>query len=246
MWGPWPLGPPSSDALVWRDWWSLGHRPWWCKPWWGCECSRLLYLHDGGCYHENFNGDDSNGGYDEIVIDPGTTEGDASNDFNNDDFNEGIDDDFGQDNVDPGHHIDPDDEVDPETDVESENDDCDLDNDVELDNNNDDQNENGGYNNEGGVSSKDHSLYHGAPISYRVMILLLAYAVWHKLTNKAITDLLYIIGLVCPQPNHCCSSLHKFKKYFSFMVLPSEFFYFCPSCLGLLDSLAITVCNSCK
>jgi len=106
---------------------------------------------------------------------------------------------------------------------------------------------NTGQDNEEEFSSEDYPLYHGAPISYRVMmILLLTYAVRHKLTNEAISDLLYIIGLVCPQPNYCCSSLHKFKKYFSFMVLPSEFFYYCPSCFGLIDSLATTVCTACQ
>ena len=79
------------------------------------------------------------------------------------------------------------------------------------------------------------------------MILLLTFAVQHKLTNEAISDdLLYISGLVCPQPNHCCSSLHKFKQYFSFMMLPAYLFYYCPSCFDLLDSLATTVCAACK
>jgi len=169
--------------------------------------------------------DVNNDGYGENdAYNCGTTK---SCDFSDDDYNQGMDDELDQDAIDPGFDNDQDDKVDLENDFQSGNEDYDLDNDADPDNNDDDpENSDDDRNANTGQDSKDEfsSDYHGAPISYRVlMILLLTYTVRHKLTNEAISDLLYIIGLVCPQPNYCCSSLHKFKKYFSFKVLPSEF-----------------------
>ena len=58
-------------------------------------------------------------------------------------------------------------------------------------------------------------LYPGASITVNVtMILLLAFAVRHKLTNEAISDLLYLINTICPKPNNTCKTLYNFKKFF--------------------------------
>jgi len=54
----------------------------------------------------------------------------------------------------------------------------------------------------------DEPLYTGAAITVGVvMTLLLAFIVCHKLTNEAISDLLYLIDLICPKPNRCCKTL---------------------------------------
>ena len=68
------------------------------------------------------------------------------------------------------------------------------------------------------------------------MILLLAFITRHNLTNEAISDLFYIINLICPKPNRCCKSSYKFKKYFSFMITPTSFCYYCPTCFSLIDT----------
>ena len=60
--------------------------------------------------------------------------------------------------------------------------------------------------------ANDTLLYAGASITVNVtMVLLLAFTVHHKLTNKAISDLLYLIRTICPQPNNTCT-LYKFRK----------------------------------
>ena len=52
---------------------------------------------------------------------------------------------------------------------------------------------------EDNISEDDFPLYPGASISFKVtMILLLAFITQHNLTNEAISDLLYIINLICP------------------------------------------------
>ena len=78
------------------------------------------------------------------------------------------------------------------------------------------------------------------------MMLLLAFSIWHNLINEAISDLLYIINLMCPKPNRCCKSLYRFKKYFSFMVIPASFCYYCPTCFSLIDITINTICSVCK
>ena len=39
---------------------------------------------------------------------------------------------------------------------------------------------------------------------------------------------------------------YKFKKYFSFMVIPASFCYYCPSCFTLIDTTINTICAVCK
>ena len=99
--------------------------------------------------------------------------------------------------------------------------------------------------NEAGPSSKQDSdeceglhkldndpLYPGATITVKItMILMLAFVTRHKLTNEAISDLLYLLNIICPKSTKCCSSLNKFKKYFDYLVTPVTFCYYCPDCV---------------
>ena len=92
----------------------------------------------------------------------------------------------------------------------------------------------------------DIPLYLGASITINVtMILLLAFSVHHKLTNEAISDLLYLIDKICPQPNIGCKTLYNFRKYFSCLLTPVKFCYYCINCLGLVDNLADNACIAC-
>ena len=66
-------------------------------------------------------------------------------------------------------------------------------------------------------SNVSDPLYPGASITVSVtMTLLLAFIVCHKLTNEAISDLLYIVDYICPKPNKSCKTLYNFKKFFPF------------------------------
>ena len=80
----------------------------------------------------------------------------------------------------------------------------------------------------------DDPLYAGAAITVGVvaMTLLLVFIIRHKLTNEAITDLLYLIDHLCPKPNRCCKTLYKFKKFFSFLILPFNCYYYCAQCIN--------------
>ena len=97
---------------------------------------------------------------------------------------------------------------------------------------------------EDNINEDDFPLYPAASISFKVaMILLLAFITRHNLTNEAISDLFYIITLICPKPNRCCKSLYRFKKYLSFMITPTSFCYYCPTCFSLIDTTINMICN---
>lgn len=96
------------------------------------------------------------------------------------------------------------------------------------------------------ISDADIPLYLGAAISLKVtMILLLTFVVRHNLSNEAISDLLYLIELICPKPNSCFTSIHKFKTYFSCLVTPAKLCYYCPTCFSELSEID-TVCSICN
>ena len=93
----------------------------------------------------------------------------------------------------------------------------------------------------------DIPLYSGASITVNVtMILLLAFAVRHKLTNEAISDLLYLIRTICPQPNNTCTSFFKFRKFFSRLTIPVHFCYYCSSCFNPIQDIAASACSVCE
>ena len=93
----------------------------------------------------------------------------------------------------------------------------------------------------------DDPLYPSASITVKVMmILILAFATRHKLTNEAISDLLYLLNIVFPKSSNYCSSLYKFKKYFDYLVTPVTFCYYCPDCVMSIDYPAEKICVICK
>jgi len=90
-------------------------------------------------------------------------------------------------------------------------------------------------------------LYPGATISLKVvLLLLLAFVVRHKLSKEATDDLLYIINLICPQPNNCCTSVFKFRKSFSYLQIPTKLSYYCSSCIVPINYPLVKVCNFCN
>lgn len=81
-------------------------------------------------------------------------------------------------------------------------------------------------------------LYDGASLTVSSSnILIMQYKMRHSLTDQALTDLLHLLRLHCPTPNHCAPSIYHFKKHFQGMKYPVTFHYYCSSCLeGVGDS----------
>ena len=93
----------------------------------------------------------------------------------------------------------------------------------------------------------DEPLYPGAAITVSIaMTLLLAFIVCHKLSNEAIADLLYLIDHICPNPNRCCRTLYKFKKFFSFLAIPFNCCYYCAQCFNPISDVILRACGVCK
>ena len=62
-------------------------------------------------------------------------------------------------------------------------------------------------------------------------VLMMKYAMKHKLSWEALADLLQIVKLHCPSPNNVPSTLFHFKKHFKDMQYPLQHHYFCSTCL---------------
>ena len=88
------------------------------------------------------------------------------------------------------------------------------------------------------ATKTDCPLYSGASLTVSSSnILIMQYKMRHNLTDQALADLLHLLRLHCPTPNHCVPSIYHFEKPFQRMKYPILFHYFCSSCLqGVSDS----------
>ncbi len=83
----------------------------------------------------------------------------------------------------------------------------------------------------------DPPLYPGSDISIFIAhLLIFKFAIKHKLTGKALQELLQVLSVFFP--TNLCSTLHTFKKFFlsrfpQYRPVPQSY---CPSCHKLLDS----------
>lgn len=73
------------------------------------------------------------------------------------------------------------------------------------------------------------------------MLLIMTFAVIHKLSGEAIKDLLTLIDMHCLIPHALIQSLYKFKKYFGMLKHPIKKHHYCPSCIIPID----TQCSNC-
>lgn len=91
-------------------------------------------------------------------------------------------------------------------------------------------------------------LYDGASLNVSSSnILIMQYKMRHSLTDQALTDLLHLLSLHCPTPNHCAPSIYHFKKQFQGMKYPIIFHYYCSNCLkGVGDSDLICSNQLCR
>jgi len=90
-------------------------------------------------------------------------------------------------------------------------------------------------------------LYRNAPISVaESLLLIMTFANRHKITGKALSDLLTLISLHCPSDTQteCLKNLHKFKQFFDD---PSSLLLhkYCSSCFMIVESTD-TQCKTCK
>lgn len=80
-------------------------------------------------------------------------------------------------------------------------------------------------------TNSDPPLYDGAPLTLSSSnVLIMQYKMRHKLTDESLDDLLQLLRLHCPTPNHCLPSIYYFKKHFRDLECPMQFHYFCSSC----------------
>ena len=73
-------------------------------------------------------------------------------------------------------------------------------------------------------------------------LLIMKYKIKHNLTEDALRDLLDLIKLHSPVPNHCISSVYHFKKQFENINYSVMIRHFCYSCLQELVGTSLGVC----
>ena len=84
---------------------------------------------------------------------------------------------------------------------------------------------------EGAKSVDDNPIYPNARITNAVsMLLIMTFALKHKLSGVAIRDLLSLIDIHCLEPNPLLKSLFKFKQYFQLLKNPLKKHHFCSKC----------------
>ena len=72
------------------------------------------------------------------------------------------------------------------------------------------------------------------------MLLIMTFAIVHKLSGEALNDLLSLIDIHCLVPHNLIQSLYKFKKYFMLKHSIKKHHY-SPNCCMLIESQ----CPSC-
>ena len=91
-------------------------------------------------------------------------------------------------------------------------------------------------------SESEKLIYPNARITNATsMLLIMTFAVTHKLSGEALKDLLTLIDMHCLIPHALIQSLYKFKKYFDMLKHPINKHHYCPSCCMPID----TQCSNC-
>ena len=90
------------------------------------------------------------------------------------------------------------------------------------------------------------SLYSGAPLTTSTsVVLLLTFAMRHKLTRAAFNDLLSVIEAHCPRPNNCKTSVSKLLEFTSQAKGDIQKHYFCDYCKAYYGKGTSGNCNIC-
>ena len=65
------------------------------------------------------------------------------------------------------------------------------------------------------VTSNDVLLYEGATLTLSANnIMIMQFKMCHNLTDQSLTDLLNLLKVHCPKPNHIPNTMYQFKKFF--------------------------------
>ena len=92
----------------------------------------------------------------------------------------------------------------------------------------------------------DDSLYSGAPLTTSTsVVLLLTFAMKHKLTRAAFNDFLSVIEAHCPRPNNCKTSVSKLLEFTSQAKGDIQKHYFCDYCKAYYGKGTFGNCNIC-
>ena len=98
------------------------------------------------------------------------------------------------------------------------------------------------------VTSNEILLYEGAPLTSSASnIMIMQFKIRHNLTDQSLEDLLQLLKLHCPKPNHVPNSLYHFKKFFRESRYQIKYHYYCSKCLqsvALSDSTCVN--STCK
>ena len=89
----------------------------------------------------------------------------------------------------------------------------------------------------------EEALFAGCPLTTNSSnLLILQFKMRHNLTQEALADLLKLLQLHCPSPNHCLPSVYLFNKRFEGLKCPLQLHYFCTNCLQELTENDINEC----
>ena len=71
------------------------------------------------------------------------------------------------------------------------------------------------------IAGDDQPLYQDSSLSIsESLLLVMAFAVRHKLSGVALEDLLELIHLQCPKPNKCITEMKEFQLFFQALKHP--------------------------
>lgn len=91
-------------------------------------------------------------------------------------------------------------------------------------------------------------IFEGCPISLGTsMLLILAYSLKHSLTNEALDDLLFLIGLHLRRP---CNFRHNRRSFTNHFNLSStegfKQYYYCKFCFTSIKPSKVSTCHKCN
>ena len=86
----------------------------------------------------------------------------------------------------------------------------------------------------------DQALYQDSSLSVsESSLLVMAFAVRHKLSGVALEDLLELIQLHCPKPNKCITEMKEFQLFFQALKHPILKHYYCPNIVCKVYTLVV-------
>lgn len=95
---------------------------------------------------------------------------------------------------------------------------------------------------------ENEPIYKDSPLTIdESALLIMAFAVRHKISSVALEDLLKLIELHCPKPNKCTTEIKEFKSFFQALKHPIVYHYYCPNivCQMYTGTSAPRDCDNC-